>query len=69
MKTSDFFYELPEKLINTSLSKLTKEEYDSLQNECTEIKQKIEYITNTTTVDMYINDLNELRKELEKDFK
>ena len=33
------------------------------------IKQKIEYITNTTTVDMYINDLNELRKELEKDFK
>ena len=62
-------YELPEKLINTSLSKLTKEEYDSLQNECTEIKQKIEYITNTTTVDMYINDLNELRKELEKDFK
>lgn len=62
-------YELPEKLINTSLSKLTKEEYDSLQNECEEIKQKIEYITNTTTVDMYINDLNELRKELEKDFK
>ena len=62
-------YELPEKLINTSLSKLTKEEYDSLQNECTEIKQKIEYITNTTTVDMYINDLTELKTELEKDFK
>jgi DNA topoisomerase-2 len=62
-------YELPEKLINTSLSKLTKEEYDSLQNECIEIKQKIEYITNTTTVDMYINDLTELKTELEKDFK
>lgn len=62
-------YELPEKLINTSLSKLTKEEYDSLQNECEEIKQKIEYITNTTTVDMYINDLIQLKTELEKDFK
>lgn len=62
-------YELSEKLINTSLSKLTKEEYDSLQNECTEIKQKIEYITNTTTVDMYINDLTQLKTELEKDFK
>ena len=62
-------YELPEKLINTSLSKLTKEEYNSLQNECTEIKQKIEYITNTTTVDMYINDLIQLKTELEKDFK
>ena len=34
-----------------------------------EIKKELEYIRNTSEKQMYINDLNALRKELEKDFK
>mgnify|MGYP003291965383 CR=1 FL=1 len=34
-----------------------------------EIKKELEYIRNTTEKQMYINDLNILRKSLEKDFK
>lgn len=60
---------LPDNLINTPISKLTKEEYDALVKECKDIQQKIEYISNTSIEDMYLNDLKELRKELIKEFK
>ena len=33
------------------------------------MKQELAYIKNTTEKQMYLNDLNNLRKELEKDFK
>ena len=33
------------------------------------MKKELEYIKNTTEKQMYINDLNDLRKEIEKDFK
>ena len=32
-------------------------------------KKELEYIKNTSEKQMYLNDLNNLRKELEKDFK
>lgn len=62
-------YKLPMELINTAMSKVTIEERDELIKQNEEIKKELEYIRNTTEKQMYINDLNNLRKELEKDFK
>ena len=60
--------ELPESLISTPISKLTKEEYEALLEENESIKSEIEYISKTTIKDMYINDLNTLKREIKKDF-
>ena len=62
-------YELPFELIRTSMSKVTIEERDELLKENEAIKKELEYIKKTTIKQMYINDLNDLRKEIEKDFK
>lgn len=61
-------YNLPDHLINVPISKLTKEEYEALLKENEDIKQELAYIKGTTIEDMYIKDLTELRKRLEKDF-
>ena len=62
-------YKLPMELISTPMSKVTIEERDELLKQNEEMKKELEYIKNTTEKQMYINDLNLLRKELEKDFK
>jgi len=62
-------FKLPIELINTSMSKCTIEERDELLKQNETMKKELEYIKNTTEKKMYINDLNELRKNLEKDFK
>lgn len=59
---------LPEGLISTPISKLTKEEYEALLKENEDIKKEIEYITNTTIEQMYLTDLKNLRKEIAQDF-
>ena len=51
------------------MSKCTIEERDELLKQNEEIKKELEYIRNTTEKQMYINDLNNLRKEIEKDFR
>ena len=56
-------------LIGTPMSKCTIEERDELLKENELIKQQLEYIKNTTERQMYINDLNELRKEIVKEIK
>jgi hypothetical protein len=61
-------HKLPESLISTPISKLTKEEYEALLKENEEIKREIEYITKTTIEQMYLKDLKDLRKELASDF-
>lgn len=61
-------HNLPESLISTPISKLTKEEYEALLKENAEIKREIEYITNTTIEEMYIDDLKKLRKEMVSEF-
>lgn len=61
-------YDLPESLLSVPISKLTKEEYEALLKENEDIKQEIAYIKNTTIQDMYLKDLSELRKKIEKDF-
>ena len=62
-------FKLPMALISTPMSKCTIEERDELIKQNEEIKKELEYIRNTSEKQMYINDLNELKKELEKDFK
>ena len=61
-------HNLPENLISTPISKLTKEEYEALLKENEDIKREIEYITNTTIEEMYLNDLKNLRKEFVNEF-
>lgn len=62
-------FKLQMALISTPMSKCTIEERDELLKQNEEIKKELEYIRNTSEKQMYINDLNELKKELEKDFK
>lgn len=62
-------FKLPMALISTPMSKCTIEERDELIKQNEDIKKELEYIRNTSEKQMYINDLNELKKELEKDFK
>jgi DNA gyrase/topoisomerase IV subunit A len=63
-------FKLPMSLVSTvPFSKCTIEERDELLKQNEEIKKELEYIRNTTEKQMYINDLNELRKELVKDIK
>ena len=60
---------LPIELISTSMSKCTIEERDELLKQNEEIKKELEYIKNTTEKQMYLNDLKELRKIIEKELK
>ena len=62
-------YKLPMELISTPMSKVTIEERDELLKQNEEMKKELEYIRNTSEKQMYLDDLNNLRKELEKDFK
>lgn len=61
-------YKLPIGLISTPMSKCTIEERDELLKQNEEIKKELEYIRNTSEKQMYLNDLEKLRKELENDF-
>ena len=60
---------LPMELISTPMSKVTIEERDELLKQNKEMKNKLEYIKKTTEKQMYLNDLANLKKEIEKDFK
>lgn len=62
-------YKLPMALISTSMSKCTIEERDELIKQNKEIEEELAYIKKTTTKQMYINDLDKLYSELQKDFK
>ena len=62
-------YNLPIGLISTPMSKLTKEEQESLLKENQSIKEELEYIKNTTEKEMYINDLKDLKSKIRNEFK
>lgn len=62
-------FKLPMDLISTPMSRCTIEERDELLKQNQEIRKQLEYIKKTTEKQMYLNDLAELHKELEKDFK
>lgn len=59
---------LPVELLKTSISKLTKEERDALVQKNLDIQKEIDYVTNTTTTDMYVNDLDALYKDFSYKF-
>lgn len=60
---------LPMELISTPMSKCTIEEKEELLKENEAMKGELDYIKKTTTTQMYINDLVQLNKDIEKDFK
>ena len=62
-------YKLPMELISTPMSKCTIEERDELLKQNEQMKHELDYIKKTSEKQMYLNDLNDLRKQLEKDFK
>ena len=62
-------FKLPIELITTPMSKCTIEERDELLKKNEELRKEIDYIKKTTEIKMYLNDLVQLRKDLEKDFK
>lgn len=68
IKTDMDGYNLPFTLISTPMSKVTIEERDGLMKQNEEIKKELEYIKKTPEKQMYINDLNNLKKELKSDF-
>jgi DNA topoisomerase-2 len=61
-------YDLPDSLLSYPMAKLTKEEYDALLKENQDIQKELQYVIDTTTKDMYLNDLNALNKCLKDDF-
>lgn len=69
IKTDMDGFKLPMELITTSMSKCTIEERDELLKKNEELKKEIEYIKKTTETKMYLNDLAQLKKDIEKDFK
>lgn len=63
-------FKLPMELVSTTpFSKCTIEERDELMKQNEDIRKQVDYVTSTTTKQMYLNDLNDLRKNIEKDFK
>lgn len=61
-------YDLPATVLQTQISKLTQEEKDEILKKNQEIEAELEYIKNTTIEQMYLDDLKNLRKDLQKDF-
>jgi len=61
-------YELPDSVLSIEISKLTDEEKAQLLKKNEEIKKELEYIKNTSTTDMFLKDLKDLKKELSSDF-
>lgn len=61
-------YNLSEKLLQIQISKLTQEEKEAILLHNKEIEDELVYIKNTTIEQMYLNDLKDLRKEINNDF-
>lgn len=56
-------------VLETKISKLTKEEYDKLKADLIELDKKLKYVKNTSIEDMYLNDLKEFKNTIKNDFK
>ena len=61
-------FDLPESVLTIQISKLTDEEKAELIKKNKEIMDELEYIKNTTIKDMYLNDLNDLKKLFKNEF-
>ena len=69
IKTDMVTAKLPMELLSTPMSRVTIEERDELLSQNESIRTELQYVRDTTEKQMYVNDLDSLRKELEKDFK
>ena len=67
IKTDMDKYKLSMNFISTPMSKCTIEEQNELMKENQKIKDELNYIMNTSEEQMYINDLNDLKKIIKKE--
>ena len=61
-------FDLSDAVLSTEISKLTDEEKEVLFKKNEEIKKELEYIRQTETKDMFINDLKDIKKKIKADF-
>ena len=61
-------HDIPHSVLQIVVARLTKEEYAKLSDEIVEFKKTLKYVTDTTTKQMYLNDLNELKKLFKDEF-
>jgi hypothetical protein len=59
---------LPHWVADTRLSKLTKEEYDTLTDKIVKLEQELETIRTTATKDLYLRELEQLHIEMKAAF-
>ncbi len=55
-------YELPHSVLQTAISKLTKDEYDKLSKEILTLEEKLTYVKSTSITQMYKDDLIQLKE-------
>lgn len=61
-------HQLPHWVADTRLSKLTKEEYDTLTDKIVKLEQELETIRTTATKDLYLRELEQLHIEMQAAF-
>ena len=55
-------------VLQTEISKLTDEEKEALRKKNEELQKELEYVRNTTTLDMFLKDLKDIKKKIKDDF-
>lgn len=55
-------HNIPHSVLTIAVSRLTKEEYDKLTNTIAKLKSELAYIESTPVEQMYLDDLNDLKK-------
>lgn len=62
-------HEITDVVLNCPISKLTDEEVKELEKTNKMLIEQLDYITKTSPEEMFINDLNDLKKKIKDDFK
>jgi DNA topoisomerase-2 len=61
-------FNLSADVLQTEISKLTDEEKTLLIKKNEELQKELEYVRNTTTLDMFLKDLKDIKKKIKADF-
>ena len=61
-------FSLSADVLQTEISKLTDEEKEALRKKNEELQKELEYIKETTTLDMFLKDLKDIKKKIKDDF-
>ncbi|BBI90591.1 DNA gyrase/topoisomerase IV, subunit A [Tenacibaculum phage PTm1] len=61
-------HKLPHFVLDIKIRKLTKEEYNKLKGEVSDLENQLKRVKNTPNLKMYLEDLHNLKKDLKNDF-